>query len=495
MTHGRTGRELDIISSGREEKRDRRPGKKKNKNDNKEILHVACVFTGLFLFLIGYLVFFNLYKSEKIISSPYNVRLNSMADRVIRGKILDRDGNVLAETKTDAEGNETRVYPYDDLFAHVVGYDSHGKAGLESTENFHLLTSNAPFAEKFIKEFQENKNTGDNVVTTLDTDLQKAAYDALGKYKGAAVVLDVTTGKILSMLSKPAFNPNKDLDDWQNISSSGESILLNRATQGAYAPGSTFKLATTLAYIRQYQDFQDYSYTCEGSINKEGTIIHCAGNKAHGTQDIAESLANSCNASYANIGLLLDMKIYGKTASDLLFNSKLPGPLPYKQSSFKLGSESSPDEIMMTAIGQGLTQVSPYHMALIASAIANGGILMEPYLVQEVVSYTGKQVEKNMPRKYAKLMTSTEAAWLKTYMQAVVEYGTAKSLKNDVYTVAGKTGTAEYSSDKDKSHSWFMGFTNVDNPELAICVIVENADNSGMSAVTVAKKILQEYYK
>ena len=119
---------------------------------------------------------------------------------------------------------------------------------------------------------------------------------------------------------------------------------------------------------------------------------------------------------------------------------------------------------------------------------------MEPYLVDQVVSYTGTTVEKNMPRKYTELMSSEEAAVLKDYMLKVVENGTASALKSDKYTIAGKTGTAEYSSDKEKAHSWFMGFTNPDNPDLAISIVVESADNSGMSAVAVAKKILGAYY-
>lgn len=491
--------EIEVISLELEP--EKRPAKetatKKRRQQEvqkKEFVRITYLFVGLFLAMMGYLVYFNVAKSKDIINSPYNVRLDSMADRVVRGEILDNDGNVLAETKVSEDGTETRVYPYGRMFAHVVGYDSHGKSGLESVENFNLLTSNAFFVEQFMNELQEEKNIGDNVITTLDMTLQKAAYDALGDYKGAVVVMEVTTGKILAMVSKPDFDPNTIAEDWGSISTSGESVLLNRATQGAYAPGSVFKLATTLEYIRENTGYENYSYTCEGEIEYEGTIIHCAKNRKHGTQDLMTSLANSCNTSYSNIGLSLNVSNFRKTAKDLLFNSKLPSVLPYSQSKFQLTQEDVSSEVMMTAIGQGKTQVSPYHMALVASAVANGGILMEPYLVDRVVSYTGASVEKNMPKKYADLMTSEEAAILKKYMTAVVESGTASSLGGQNYTIAGKTGTAEYSSDKEKAHSWFMGFTNMDNPELAISVVVESADNSGMSAVTVAKKVLNAYY-
>lgn len=491
--------EIDIIALELTEdkprsKKNAAPTKKQKKQDNREFVKVTYLFVAVFLVMMGYLVYFNLVQSDEIINSSYNVRLDSMSDRVIRGKILDKDGNILAKTEVADDGTETRVYPYDDLYAHVIGYDSHGKSGLESTESFNLLTSNAFFVEKIIKEFQEEKNVGDNVITTLDTNLQKAAYNALGNYKGAVVVMEASTGKILTMVSKPDFNPNMVAEEWESLTTNEDSVLLNRATQGAYAPGSVFKLVTTLAYMRENADYENYSYTCEGEIEYEGTTIHCANHRVHGTQNLAASLANSCNASYSHIGLSLHTSNYIKTAKDLLFNSKLPCPLIYRQSNFQLTSDSTSSEVMMTAIGQGKTQVSPYHMALISAAIANGGILMEPYLVDQIVNYTGSVVEKNMPKKYAELMTSQEAAQLKEYMTAVVESGTASALSGLKFTVAGKTGTAEYSSDKEKSHSWFAGFTNVDNPELVISVVVESADNSGMSAVAVAKKVLNAYY-
>jgi len=264
--------------------------------------------------------------------------------------------------------------------------------------------------------------------------------------------------------------------------------------QGAYAPGSIFKVITTLEYMRENAAYQDYSYYCEGEITEGDTTIHCANNRVHEEEDLALSLANSCNASYSNIGLKLKLTRFQETAKGLLFNSKLPSLLPYSKSKFQLTKDSPESEVMMTAIGQGKTQVSPYHMTLISAAIANGGTLMRPYLVDQVTNYTGTTIDKNLPEKYGTLMTSEEAAQLKEYMTGVIEFGTGKALSGQSYTVAGKTGTAEYSSDKEKAHSWFTGFTNVDNPELVISVVVESADNSGMSAVTVAKQVLNAYY-
>ncbi len=470
---------------------------KKRKQDemrNKELVNVTYFFIALFLCMMGYIVYFTAVKSKDIVNSPYNVRLDFMADRVVRGKILDAQGNVLAETVVDEDGEETRKYPYGDLYAHVVGYDDMGKSGLESTENFKLLTSNAPFIEHIKTEWNEEKNIGDNVITTLDTNLQQAAYDALGSYKGAVIVMEASTGKVLTMVSKPTFNPNTIALDWDGLLQDENSSLLNRAMQGAYAPGSVFKIVTTLEYVREKSNYASYAYNCTGEITAYGTTIHCAGNRVHGAEDLAGAFANSCNASYSDIGLQLNLNSFEKTAKDLLFNMKLPTLLPYTESKFRLTEDALADEVMMTAIGQGKTQVSPYHIALITASIANGGTLMKPYLVDRVESYKGKSIEKTLPKKYGTLMSLDEATQLKEYMTGVVTSGTGKALNGAEYTVAGKTGTAEYSSDKEKSHSWFTGFTNVENPELVITVVVESADNSGMSALMVAKKVLDAYY-
>lgn len=466
------------------------------KSRNKEFARVTYIFVFLFLAMMAYLVYFYVVKSKDIINSAYNPRLDSYADRVIRGSILDRNGNVLAETQVAEDGTETRYYPYGEAFAHVVGYTAKGKSGLESVENFDLLTSNAFFLEKLANEFRDQKNRGDTVVTTLDAELQQTAYNALGDNKGAVVVMEASTGKILAMVSKPAFDPNYVAENWEFLNSDESgSALLNRATQGAYAPGSTFKVVTALEFIRENADYSNYSYECSGEITADGTTIHCFDSTVHGTEDLKLSMANSCNASFANIGLSLDKTSYRATAEELLFNKQLPSDLPYSKSKFQINSKSTSAEMMMTAMGQGETQVSPYHMALITAAIANGGTLMKPYLVDCVTNYSGTEVSRTTPSAYAKLMSSDEAAQLKEYMKAVVDQGTATMLSGEVYTVAGKTGTAEYSSDKEKSHSWFMGFTNVDNPELVISVIVEGYDgNSGARAVPIAKQVLDSYY-
>lgn len=469
------------------------------RSPNKEFARIMYFFVLLFIALIGYLVYFNMVQARDIVNSPYNGRQDYFAERVVRGDITDKDGVVLAETQVAEDGTETRVYPYGSTFAHVVGYSSqeYGKSGLEAAMNFELLTSNAFFVEKIKNEFQDKKHIGDTIVTTLDSTLQQAAAQAMGYNKGAVVVLEASTGRILTMYSNSTFDPNQIDSMWEYLNTDEEnSPLLNRATQGLYAPGSTFKIVTTLEYMREHKDYRNYWYECSGSHVYGETTIPCNDMAVHGGQDLRSSFANSCNSSFASIGLSLNKEKYRNTAEDLLFNKKLPCIMDYSKGSFVVNKSTGYSEMMMTAMGQGKTLVSPYHMALITSAIANGGNLMEPYLVERITNYTGTEISDTMPKRYKQLMTPEEAAELTNYMTAVVNEGTGTLLSGAGYTVAGKTGTAEYSMDNSgKAHSWFVGFTNVDNPDIVVSVIVEGYDgNPAASAVPIAKQVMDVYY-
>lgn len=483
---------------GKEEKRKQKQEEKrrakKKKAVNRQYVMVTYFFILLFLGMIGYFSYYNVVKGKEIVNDARNPRMNLYAEQIKRGEIRDKDGNVLAKTTENADGTQKREYPYKDLYAHIVGYADKGKSGLESSENFDLLHSSVSFLDKIKNEFQDKRDPGDNVITTLDTNLQQAAYDALGKNKGAVVAMEPDTGKILAMVSKPTFDPNTIVEDWEDLNENTEGVLVNRATQGQYAPGSTFKVVTTLAFMRQNPDYQNYTYRCKGEITAGKNEIHCFDGEAHGTVDLADSLAYSCNTSFSNIGLQLDIDKFKKTADDLLFDSELPCPVVYNQSKFNLKKDDGDAAIAMTAFGQGKLQVSPYHMALITSAIANKGTLMKPYIVERIESADGKTIENYVPEAYENLMTSQEASQLTEYMKGVVEYGTAQTLSGQSFTVAGKTGTSEYSVDKEKTHSWFIGFSNVDDPDLAIAVIIENSDESGDVATEAAKKIFRAYY-
>lgn len=476
----------------------KRKNKKKQQPQNKELMMVAYLFTGLFIALMAYFAYFNFFEAETVINSSYNKRQDLFAERVVRGEILSSDGIVLAETEVDEDGTETRIYPYANMFAHVVGYASKGRSGLESTLNFNLLRSNAFFGERLVNEFKGEKNIGDNVTTTLDFDLQTAAYDALGDQDGAVVVMEADTGKILAMVSKPDYDPN-DIDDiWDSLVASDnqdDSSLVNRATQGLYPPGSTFKMFTALEYIRENPDtYQDYTYVCDGNITIDGNTINCYHNEVHGSLDLFSSFAKSCNSSFANIGTSLNIDSLSKLCNTFLFNSELPTSMVYNKSNFDLTSNADTYDVMQTVIGQGTTLVTPLHMALITATIANDGVMMRPYLVDHIESYDGNLVKQYSAKEYDTLMTTEEAGIMKDLMQNVVETGTGRKLSGLSYTVAGKTGSAEYGTEKGNSHAWFVGFSPVEDSKIVVSVIVEGAGTGSEYAIPIAKSVFDAYY-
>ena len=467
----------------------------KRRGTNREILVVTYIFIGLFVMLLANFSYFLFADSKSVINNTYNKRQDLLAERVIRGQILGNSGEVLAQTIEDDEGNSKRVYPYKDLFVHVVGRFDKGKTGIELSENFNLLTSNANPIEKIFNELSEKKNVGDNIVTTLDVELQKVAYNALGNHKGSVVVLEPSTGKILAMVSKPDYDPNQITSLWNDLvdDSENNSALINRATQGLYPPGSTFKIVTALQYMREHSDYKKFKYTCKGSITIGDMKINCYNNKVHGTVNLETALAKSCNTAFAYIGTKLNRNSWLSTSESLLFNSELPLPFPYKKSSFTLNSSSEKTLAAQTAIGQGNTLISPMHNLLLVSAIANGGTLMKPYVVDHIENYVGNVVSKNMPSTFGNLMTAKEAQTLTDMMEEVVNDGTAYKLSSNRYQAAGKTGSAEFNSGKS-SHAWFVGFAPSDNPKIAVSVIVEGAGTGSDYAVPIAKKIMDTYF-
>lgn len=476
-----------------ERKREEEERSKKRRSRNREYTFVSWFFVAVFAAMIGYLVYFNVVKSEDFINSPYNTRQDTFSDRVVRGQILSSDGEILAKTDVYEDGSEDRIYPYANIFAHVIGYDSNGKSGLESEANFQLLTSHEFFLSQMKNEFLGRKNMGDTVISTLSAKLQSTAYYALGDRRGAVIAIEPSTGKIRCMVSKPDFDPNYIAENWEwLVNDESNSSLLNRATQGQYPPGSTFKLVTALDYFRKHKSFNNYSYLCQGSITMEDHTIQCYNGSVHGQEDFYSSFAHSCNCAFADMGTKLGGASLLKTSEDLLFNKKLP-LVSYKKSSFSLNGQSGIPLIMQTAIGQGNTLVSPAHMAMITCAVANNGVLMKPYLIDQVVNNTGEHVDTTEPEAYKRLMTKNEATMLGELMKDVVEYGTASALSGQGYTAAGKTGSAEY-DEQGSSHSWFIGYSDVESPDLAVAVIVEGGGTGSEAAVPIASQIFNSYY-
>ena len=430
-----------------------------------------------------------------MMNNSYNPGQKILMSENSRGDIFSRNGEILAEESEDSSGDESRIYPYKNTFSHVVGYAQKGLAGIESLANFYLIQSSISIPDQVENAQNKEKNPGDSVYTTLDVSLQSAAYQAMGVYNGAVVVTNPKTGEILAMVSKPDFDPNDIEEEWGNlVSQSDSSVLLNRATQGLYPPGSTFKIVTALEYIRENPStYMDYSFDCKGSITIDGTKIKCYHGSRHGQEDLTKSFAKSCNSSFANISTTLDWNKMSTTATQLLFGQTLPFDMKTSPSNMLTGSDMTTEDKMQTGIGQGTTVVTPLHMNMITCAIANGGVLQNPYLLDKVVSHNGDLVKQFSSSGTETLMTNQEAEIMTGLMKAVVEEGTASKLSGLSYTAAGKTGSAEFDKESD-SHAWFTGFAPADDPEICVTVIVEGAGSGGDYAVPIAKKVFNTYF-
>ena len=452
----------------------------------------------LFLALIGYLIYFDAIKAETIINHPANRRAEAFAERIIRGDIIDRNGTVLATTTVAEDGSEYRNYPFSNAFAHAIGFSSTGipRTGVENIMNFELLTSNAFFVERFLNEFRNIKNQGNTIMTTIDARLQNSAAQALGNNRGAIVAIDYTTGQILAMVSNPGFDPNIIGQNWSDLNADeANSPLLNRATQGLYAPGSVFKTLTALEYIRENPDYTSFTFHCTGSITIDGVTINCAGGRAHGTVDLRQAYAVSCNSAFIQLGMTLNTDRFVDTVNSFLFNQTPPSPLNASATRFPLSSSDPTSERMMTYIGQGRTMTSPYHMTLITAAIANGGMLMNPYIVDSILTYNNHTVRSFHPEEFEQLLPASDASILQDFMRAVVTDGTAQVLRSDAFTVAGKTGTAQYSTaDGTRTHSWFTGYTTMNDLSFAFTILVEGQDSDAtLRAANLAQSMLQGF--
>ncbi|MDO5293483.1 MAG: penicillin-binding transpeptidase domain-containing protein [bacterium] len=470
--------------------------KRTRKKVNREISTIAYFFVILFVGLLGYLTKFIIVDSPKVINNTYNKRQELLENSVQRGMILGSKGEVLAKSVYDDDDNMTRVYPYDSLFSHTVGRYLKTKTGLENSTTFTLLTSSINPIEKVFNDISGERSKGNNVVTTLDVDLQKVASDALGSNKGAVVVMEPSTGKILAMVSKPTYNPNTVDKKWESLiaDTNNESALVNRATQSTYPPGSVYKILTALGYMRQFPDeYKNFTYTCNGKYRIGDDVVKCAGGTHHGEVDLEEAFAKSCNGAFATMLSKMDVNEFKKTNEQLLFNTEFNLDLSVRSSSFTLKSSDSSSLEARTAIGQGNTTTSPMHMAMIASAIANGGTLMKPYMIDRVENYQGHVVSTTTPKSYATLMSGNEAQILTSMMEEVVTKGTATALKTSKYTVAGKTGTAETAG--AEPYSWFVGFSSKEANDVVVSVCVEDAGSSSSYAVPIAKKVFAAYYK
>lgn len=455
---------------------------------------LSYLLLGMFLSMMGYLCYYQLLISPQIINNAYNKRLDLYEANIKRGSIYSSDGTLLAETKLNKKGESNRVYPYKNTFSHIVGRNVNGKTGIEAIMNYELFTSNDDWMKRLEERLGGEKNMGDSVIATIDFSLQTALDRALASFKGAGVIIEPDTGRILALVSKPDYNPETAKTKWEALSKleQKESRLVNRATNGLYPPGSTFKIVTALTYLREHEDDKDFTFHCTGNYRVQKEEIQCFHKTAHGKENLSTAFALSCNGAFAKIGMESDPGNFKGVAEELLFNKELPFPLTTGESKFQLQEDLQAGELMRTSIGQGKTEISPVHNALIASAIANDGILMRPYLVDKIVTFDGKRIVKEFqPKEYKRLISKEDNNFLKKYMEATVKKGTAKKLSFLGFKLYGKTGTAEYKTEDGNlsAHSWFIGFGEKKGKKIAVSFLIEGENRRNFSAVDLAYQV------
>ena len=485
-----------------EERRQRQARRRKAalQKEKREVRHHV-VFTGVLMAAVFgamsvYLLVFANAQAEELFENDYNRRQEILLSQNIRGKIYSADGEVLAETVFDEEGNSERVYPYSNLFSHIVGYTYKGGSGIEQLEDYQLSQSDISLSEKAYYDEVNEKYPANAVYTTLDYDLQLAAYEALGDNDGAVIVTDVNTGDILAMVSKPDFDPNTIEEDWDEISEDADSAtLVNRATQGMYAPGSTFKIFDVIELLTEdITNADTFSFYCEGYTTIEETMINCYHWTTHGQLTLADAFAESCNSAFVTIGYSLDRDLFNETLSNLMFGEELPYDLPSGTSSYVLDDATETEDVLQLAIGQGETLMTPLHLNMITAAIANGGTVYKNQIVGSVTTGTGTVLSETEPEAYRTVMSEEIASYIREYMRQAALTGTAEKMANATYNPAGKTGSAEYLDGETSSHAWFTGFAPYEDPEVAITVILEGAGSGGTAAVPVALEVLDAYF-
>lgn len=453
---------------------------------NKRIIRILVVVSIMFLSLVTYLLYFNMFKAEDVSSNPYNKRQWEDEKFVKRGSIYDCDGELLAETITDGD-NRIRKYPKGNLYSHIIGYHSkvYGKSQLEMKYDKELLGKG-----DISISFNELRS-GYDLNLTIDNDLQKYAYEKLAKRNGAVVALEPSTGKILAMVSYPDFNPSAQAleDSWKYIVEREDSPLLSRATNGLYPPGSTYKIAT--ASLGFNAGYSSKTFNDEGVFETDGLKVENYGGKSYGEIDLRDAFKYSSNSVFCTLGYELGAENVLSCAESFGINKEFETDIPVSKSRIEYKKMSNADAALVS-IGQGQLLMTPLHVAMMGAAVANGGKIMRPYLVDKITASSGVVIGSTKPQTLYQPISSVCADYLNDLMIDVVASGTGRSAAISGITVAGKTGTAENETDKD--HAWFVGYAPAENPQIVVAVLLENDGGAGgTNAAPIARSIISKY--
>lgn len=458
--------------------------------ENKRIKRILFVIVAMYVFLLLFLAYFQISKSEEIASNSYNPRRWVDESKFKRGSIKDRNGETLAESVMSYGDEYTRTYNYGSLFSHITGYSSldYGKTGLEQSYNSVLLNikEETPI-DQIINKVVEDKQ-GNNIVTTLDVGLQSKANELLQGHKGSIIVMNPKTGAVYAMISSPTYDPNNLNQDWNNLINDSDSVLLNRSTQGLYTPGSIIKVITAVAIM---ESGIDLNYNDTGSIVVDGYTINNFENAGHGEINMQWALVHSSNTYFVDKALEIGPEAMENVFRKFMFGSPIEFDLPTEMSTapFKAGMDNN--AFAAASYGQGTTLVSPLQMAMMISAVANDGKMVEPKLVDRIEEVDKGEIAlvNENPKVISEVTSPDIAKELQGYLGAVVDNYASASTFNT--SSGGKTGTAETAS--GLNHAWYVGFAPLDDPKFAVCVVLEEDGTlGGTTAAPIGAKMLDE---
>jgi penicillin-binding protein A len=467
---------------------------------NRAIIHLFALFTLLFAVLVVFTSRWSVLEAEGLEDNSANRRPLLEQQRIPRGLILARDNSELAANRRIGSRETRRFvrrYPTDSLFSHAVGYSfiDRGQSGLEQFYNDELVGKGNELAT--IVDELSGAQEGDNLRTGLDPEAQEAAKEALGGRRGSVVALEPETGRVRAMVSLPDFNPNFIPEGFDELNADPASPLFNRATQARYPPGSTFKVVTAAAALDSGEFTPESRVSGKNNKRVSAVPLQNFDNADFGQVSLTEALTKSINTAWAEVGERLGDSTMLRYMRRFGFGSEPPVDLPRNQlaASGIYGEdgllEADDDiDIGRVAIGQERLQVTPLQMAMVASAIANDGALMQPMLGERTISPDGRVTERYRPDKVRQVITSDSARGVQRMMSQVVERGSGTAAQLQGVRVAGKTGTAERGAGVNQA--WFIAFAPVDDPKIALAVTVEKASGTGGEvAAPIARRVLE----
>jgi penicillin-binding protein A len=492
---------------------------------NRQLVRLFYVTAAGFILLLGFTTYWQLWAQSSLAARQDNLHEVVQEQSIDRGRILAANGEVLAKSvaRKTADGRRifVRRYPHGPVFAQVTGYSSPtaNRSGLEQSQNDYLTGSNSDLSGVLAREFHSVTGgtvKGNDVVTSLDPDVQAAAFEGLKAtgHAGAAVAIVPSTGQVVALASWPTYNPNAAVigtQAWQNTLKAPGGPLLDRVTQGRYPPGSTFKVITTTAALASGKYTPTSHFVDTGTFTEYGQAIHNDSGERFGSVDLSYALTKSINTVFAQIGaqlcdntsdrcpLLQDaMSAFGMYRApqiDLPSGEVEPSGLADPDHPGKLLPRDGKLDPARTAIGQYTLEVTPLNMAMVAAAIANGGIVMRPSLVQRIVGPGGRTITTTRPQQDGRAASPEVAAEVSAMMGNVVKEGTGAAAALAGVSVAGKTGTAQ-TSRPGLNDAWFIAFAPQQDPQIAIAVVVEDTPLYGaQAAAPIARKMIQAYLR